>query len=50
MDSKYGKFCVFSLLELTEANVDMRLGYVDGYDKTQKNKRSTNYLTYFRTL
>ena len=37
-------------LELMEANVDMRLGYVDGYDKTQKNKRSTNYLTYFRTL
>jgi hypothetical protein len=37
-------------LELTEANVDTRLGYVDSYDKTYENKRTTNYVTYIRSL
>jgi hypothetical protein len=39
-----------NLLELTEANVDMRLGYVDDYDKAYENKRTTDYVTYIKTL
>ena len=37
-------------LELTEANVDTRLGYVDSYDKTYENKQTTDYVTYIKSL
>jgi hypothetical protein len=37
-------------LELTDANMEMSLGYVDEYDKSSRNKHTTDYLTYIRTL
>ena len=37
-------------LELTGANMNMSLGYVDDYDKSSRNKHTTDYLTYIRTL
>ncbi len=37
-------------LELTEANVDMNLGYVDNYDKSYENKLTTDYTTYLGAL
>ena len=37
-------------LELTDTNMEMNLGYVDDYDKSSRNKHTTEYLTYIRTL
>jgi hypothetical protein len=37
-------------LELADANVSMSLGYVDDYDKSSRNKHTTNYLTHIKTL
>jgi hypothetical protein len=37
-------------LELTGANMNMSLGYVDDYDKSSKNRHTTDYLTYIKTL